>query len=552
MLCARIAAVCVPALMLGACASLDEGQTDRDEATADAAAAETAPEQPAWLTHTDVLFPGVVLTEAPEFTEVEDSDTDYPDDLWVRIREGYGIEADRDNPRVISEINRYSRDTDYLNRVAERAKPYLYHIVSEIEERGMPTELALLPVVESAYRPYAYSHGRAAGIWQFVPATGRNYGLRQSWWYDGRRDVIAATEAALDYLDHLHTLFDGDWMLAIAAYNAGEGRVQNAVRQAEARGEATDFWNLDLPSETRQYVPRLLAISELVQDPEAYDVALERIPDEPQVRLVELDEQIDLAVAADLAGISVERLYSLNPGFDRWATDPDGPHRLAVPADSADAFREKLAELDDDERMRWQRHRIEPGESLRSIARAYNTTPDALRSANDIGGDVIRAGDHLMIPTASAEAETYTQSASNRRARTQAGGGATSVEHVVQQGDTFWDIAQQYGVDVRELAEWNGMAPGDPLRPGQELVVRTAEDGSVQPATAEQSGTREPVREAITYEVRQGDNLYDIAQRFGVSVSQLERWNDIRRDGYLQPGDTLSVQVDVRNQRESI
>ena len=546
-------------LALSACAQFQGSKTERSpdnrgEAELAAKAVPAGQPQP-YGAHLDgdLLFPGIILAKPPEVTEVGESETRYPDDLWARMRDGYGIEADLDNPRIISELNNFSRRPDYMDRVAQRAEPYLHYIVEAIDERDMPMELALLPVVESAYRPFAYSHGRAAGIWQFVPATGRHYGLRQSWWYDGRRDVLASTEAALEYLERLGDMFDGDWLLALAAYNAGEGRVMAAIRRAEANGEPTDYWNLSLPQETRQYVPRLLAISQLVKDPEAYDLELASIPDEPYLDVVDLDGQIDLALVADLTGISIEDLYHLNPGFDRWATDPEGPHRVAVPKDKAEGLRQELAQLPDEERMRWHRHEIQPGESLEVIARRYNTTVDVIQEANDLNNHIIRAGRHLLVPTASAEAATYSHSASNRLSRQQSRErSGQRVTHTVQSGDTFWDLSRQYGADVRQIAQWNGMAPGDPLRPGQELVLWLEGDGgNVRSAAGGPPNTGSAVQ-SVSYRVRSGDSLYTIARRFNVSVQDIKRWNDIDPGSYLQPGDRLSLEVDVRNQSGSI
>ena len=220
-------------------------------------------------------------------------------DIWERIRQGYQLStANVENPRVQQELKWYASHPAYLERVEERAGPYLFFIVEEIDKRGMPMELALLPVVESAFRPFAYSPGRAAGIWQFIPSTGKMYGLKQNWWYDGRRDVISATHAALDYLQSLAKQFDGDWELALAAYNSGAGRVRSAIRRNKKKGRSGDYWSLDLPRETEGYVPRLLALSQLVADPERYGNTLSAIPNEPYFEAVNIETQLDLAMAA--------------------------------------------------------------------------------------------------------------------------------------------------------------------------------------------------------------------------------------------------------------
>lgn len=466
-------------------------------------------------------------------------------DVWERIRRGYAI-PDHDNQRVRRQLADYATYGDYWMRVSRRAHPYLYHIVETLESRDMPLELALLPIIESAFRPFAYSHGRAAGIWQFVPATGRHYGLAQNWWYDGRRDVLAATDAAINYLSYLGELFDGDWLLATAAYNAGEGTVLRAIERNREAGRPTDYWSLDLPRETMNYVPRLLAISELVANPSAHDIELAPVPNDPVVVTVNLDRQIDLALAAELADINMETLYRLNPGYNRWATPPSGPHRLLLPKDHATRFRQALEDTPETAWMRWQRHRISQGETLSGIADKYHITVASLRKANDLEGSTIRRGDHLLVPIASRPGDEYALTAGARRqaTRDQSQGDGERRHYTVQSGDSLWDIAQRFNVGVRQLANWNGMAPGDTLGVGEQLVVWTrSRDASSIAASARV--------QSVTYSVRQGDSLYRIARQFNVSVGDLRRWNELSPGAYLQPGQQLQMRVDVTAQSET-
>ncbi len=259
-------------------------------------------------------------------------------DLFDRMRAGFKLPA-ADHTAIDRELEWYAGNPDYLGRAFSRADLYLYHIVTELEARGMPLELALLPVVESAFEPYAYSRSSASGLWQFIPGTGSRYNLKQDWWYDGRRDVIESTRAALDYLQALNTEFNGDWLLAIAAYNCGEMNVERAVARNQAAGLPTDFWNLKLPAETRAYVPKLLAMGRVVAHPENYGLSFNKIPNQPYFAKVDTKGQISMHVAAEIAGLSDAELYELNPAFHRWATDPAGPYSLLVPADTAEAFR---------------------------------------------------------------------------------------------------------------------------------------------------------------------------------------------------------------------
>ena len=468
-------------------------------------------------------------------------------ELWDRLRGLYAMDRSVDNRRVQQQLSWYSRHPKYINRVVERGSRYLYHIVNEVERRGLPGELALLPIVESAFDPFAYSHGRAAGMWQFIPSTGKYFGLSQSWWHDERRDILASTDAALDYLERLSDRFDGDFTLALAAYNSGGGTVSKAIRRNANRGEPTDYWALDLPRETRAYVPKLIALAKIFENPEAYGITLPEFPDQPYFEVVDIGSQIDLAQAADLAGVDIDEIYLLNPSFNRWATSPAGPHRLLVPVANAEQFRQGLAAIDPDSRVAWQNYKVVAGDSLIRIARKFNTTPSVLQEVNNIRGNLIRVGDQLLIPTARNGNTEYALSASQRLARKQASGGRGSdgsrVEHTVRAGDTFWDIAREHKVSVRELASWNGMAPGDPLIPGKELVVWSKAPTYAKAATSLRD--KKMVRK-VGYRVRRGDSLAAIANRFSVAVSDIASWNDLNTARYLQPGQSLVLYVDIR------
>lgn len=476
-----------------------------------------------------------------------------PQDIWERIRAGMTL-PDHDHNGVRADLEWYASHQGYLDRVVTRANPYLHHIVEAVEERNLPMELVLLPVVESAFQPFAYSHGRAAGLWQFIPGTGKRFDLKQNWWYDGRRDVAASTRAALDYLEYLRDHFDGEWLLAIAAYNSGEGTVRRAVARNKAQGKPTDFWSLDLPRETRGYVPKLLAISRLVLDPDANGVSLEAVANEPFLTTVELDSQIDLALAAELAEISLEEIYLYNPGFNRWATDPDGPHNLLLPIERVAGFQERLAEHPPERRVRWERHRVKNGESLLQIAQNYRTTVELLRSVNKLRGNTIRAGDTLTIPVARQSLASYRLSEEQRLIATQnQPREGRRVEYQVKNGDSLWSIARRHDVGVNELARWNGMAPRDPLMPGRKLVIWTGAVAKDEVVVASNpAGFTHPfsssTRQRIGYTVRSGDSLHAISQRFRVSVDNLISWNNLDGKKVLRPGQRLTLYVDVIRQ----
>ncbi len=451
-----------------------------------------------------------------------------------------------DNARIRAERNWFVSHPDYLDRVFTRAQRYLPHIVDELEQRDLPMELALLPIVESAYDPFAYSHGRAAGLWQMIPGTATRFGIQQNWWYDGRRDIVDSTRAALEYLEYLHDFNDGDWFNAIASYNSGEGNVRRAKRRNAAAGKPTDFFSLKLSAETSAYVPRLLALVDIVKNPAAYDIELPYLVDEQQFVQVDIGSQLDLALAAELANVDVDTVYAYNPGYNRWSTDPKGPHSLVLPIGVADTFIEALNDVPVNERVRWKRHKVGNGETISEIALDYHTTVTAIRNANNLRGNTIRAGHYLLIPVASKPLAAYSQSADARLEKKQnRQRSGNKVEHIVANGESFWTISRRYGVTSRQLAAWNGMAPGDTLPVGRKLVVWTHADAG--PATSPTAALGNTTRK-VNYTVRSGDSLYLIANRFRVSVNQLVRWNNIDKNKILRPGQRLTMYVDVTRQ----
>ncbi len=485
------------------------------------------------------------LMDDPEAVEA-DFDTEKTADVWDRIRNGLGFDSvDQIRRRTRGEIEWFQRNQEYLDRMADRARFYLPYIVRQVEKRGLPSELALLPVVESAFQPFAYSPAGAAGIWQFMPGTGRVFGLKQNWWYDGRRDIVESTDAALNYLERLSAHFDGDWLLAIAAYNWGEGNVQRAIRRNRRAGKSTDFWSIRLPRETRGYVPRLLALATIVSDPQRYGLNLATIEDDPYFAVVNVDSQIDLAHAAELAGISLEEIYLLNPGFNRWATDPDGPHRLLLPQEQVQKFQQGLAEMPPEQRVAYRRHQIRSGESLIVIAKRYRTSVRTIQTINGINGSRIRAGESLMVPVASRAFEDYKLSHDIRRALARANripSDGIKVTYRVRNGDSLWIIARRHNVRVRDLTRWNGLSTRSVIRPGQKLVIWKR-----KPYGASVTAAALPRKESASggedsdYVVTRGDTLSHIARWHRTSVDKLASINGIEPDQVLHPGQKLRV-----------
>jgi membrane-bound lytic murein transglycosylase D len=540
---------------LSACAELASPEdTPRPPEVAAAQAIELEPgPPPPVLINPDLLWRSArllernngILMDDPELVEAA-TEAETTEDVWDRIRNGLGFgHEDRVRRRTRREIEWFQRNQEYLDRMAERARFYLPYIVREVEKRGLPSELALLPVVESAFQPFAYSSAGAAGIWQFMPGTGRVFGLKQNWWYDGRRDIVESTDAALSYLQRLSADFSGDWLLAIAAYNWGEGNVQRAIRRNRRAGKATDFWSIRLPRETRGYVPRLLALAAIVEDPQQFGLSFPVIDDDPYFAVVNVDSQIDLAHAAELADLSLEEIYLLNPGFNRWATDPDGPHRLLLPQERVEKFEQGLAKMLPEHRVAYRRHQIQNGESLLVIAQRYRTSIRTIQTINGINGTRIRAGDSLMVPVASRAFEDYKLSDDIRRALARANRAPSDgikVRYRVRNGDSLWTIARRHNVRVRDLTRWNGISSRSVIRPGQRLVIwKRKPYGANVTAAALPRKDDSSQRADSAYVVTRGDTLSHIAKWHRTSVDKLASLNDLEPGQVLYPGQKIRL-----------
>lgn len=443
-------------------------------------------------------------------------------DLWDRVRDGFKLQEYLDsNPRIEQQRLVFASRPNSIEMAAERGAPYIHYIVEQLEERNMPLELALLPVIESSYNPFAYSPAQAVGLWQFIPSTGRHFNLQQTRWYDGRRDITASTTAALRYLTYLHGLFNDDWLLALAAYNAGEGTVSRAIERNQKLGLPTDYWNLPLPKETRDYVPKLLALSQLIQAPETYGINLSPIANEPYFEVVALKHQMDLARVAALVELDENEIYQLNPAFTRRIT-LDGPQQLLIPTAKAEMLAANLALMKPQELVNWQEYQVRPGDTLGAIANRHRLSVNVIRDINRLEGDHLRIGQLLSIPQSA-------DSGSSREllhavARSQ----PTPRSYRVRKGDNLWDIAKAQNVRVHELQRWNKLS-GSSLKVGQALFLQGP---APEKATAKAAPTY--------YKVKKGDSLYQIAKRFNVGIDHLRSWNPTD-SSMLQPGQTLTL-----------
>ncbi len=521
----RIFTTLMAVLWLAACASLTP------EPDTEPAAPQPQPEPPAGNSSSD--DPNDIIDQASQdlFNDLpfvgppEPPVEQTPVYIWERLIGGFSLPDCSPGTTAHTWQDWYGNHPEYMQRVFVRARPWLYDILGQIEERELPYELALLPIVESAYDAFAFSTAAAVGGWQFTAPTARDYGLKINTWYDGRRDMYAATRAALNYLQVLFKQFENNWRLALAGYNAGAGRVSRAVARHGGNVRSLQASDLRLPRETRGFAPKLHGLSCLLRNPHEYNIKLPPIPDSPLITAVELEQPVDLVYAAYLAELPVTELYALNPGLNRWSTPPDGPHRLILPADKAEGFAQAMTTQQmPEESPSWSTITVEPGDTLSKLAREHSTSIEALREHNSLTNDMIFPGQILRTGTvAYTQIPDYQQSLAELQSLQQGLLPASRTRHRIRRGESLSTIAQQYGVSVGNLQRWNQLNDPHRIRAGQNLVVL---------APLKPAGNRR-------YRVQPGDSLWRIARRHRVSVESLRNWNRLSVDSILQPGQVL-------------
>ncbi|HEY0665238.1 MAG TPA: transglycosylase SLT domain-containing protein [Gallionella sp.] len=422
-------------------------------------------------------------------------------DVWERIRRGFAM-RELNSKLVTVHEKWYARNPDYVLRMSERARRYLFYIVDEVERRGMPSEIALLPVIESAFNPGANSIASASGIWQFIPSTGKHFGMEQNWWYDGRRDIIGATNGALDYLQKLYNQF-GDWELALAAYNWGENAVARAQAKNRRLGKPTNYASLKMPRETRNYVPKLLAVKNIVSDPARFGLVLSDIPDEPYFEAVATSQHIDVKVAAELADISMEEFHALNPGHNRPVILHDTSNVVLLPIDKVETFRTNLLARADQRLVSWQAYQSQKGESFHHIASRFDMTVDELRSANGLSKFAQESnGQTLLVPI--TEDEPVAEFAAFNMHPSAVHEMLGAVRYTVRRGDTISTIARRFKVSQRQLIEANKGRTF--LRVGQRFNIVLSDTRRSRPAAK----ARPNVQKAKSVKAIASDNHKDI------------------------------------------
>jgi membrane-bound lytic murein transglycosylase D len=448
----------------------------------------------------------------------------YSNDLWKQMSRLFSLPHFTNEKEVAKQIMWIKRHPTYVKHLAERSRPYIYYILEQVRARKIPGEVALLPMIESSYNPFAHSSKGAAGLWQLMPGTGTGLGLRQDWWYDGRRGIHSSTNAALNYLEYLNQFFQGNWILAIAAYDSGEGTVQRAVQKNQKNGKSTEFWSLGLPRETKAYIPRLLALAAIIDRPRYYGINLPSIPHEPYFDVVDVGSQIDLKHAAKLANISYSELIKLNPGYNRWATAPGQKYQLVIPLENIEIFKQNLQTSPKSKRISWKRHRVKIGESLGIIAQKYKTRVSLVKEINKLASDKIKEGKILLIPgtihySKKSIIETHRQLSIDKSTNS----GPTKVIHIVKKGDSLNSIAKKYYTKPAAIEFWNRLTPNVKLTPGKKIVIWIKKSY------------------ARTYKVKSGDNLSVIAYKHRLSLKKLKTLNPSIKASNIKPGQVLRL-----------
>lgn len=458
-------------------------------------------------------------------------------DFWQHLRNDFQIPPEDDKPQVQAQINWFMHNRDYLDHTLRRGAPYMFYILQQVEKRNLPGELVLLPVLESDYDPTAISSAGAVGMWQLMTPTARDLGLKQDFWFDGKRDIYASTNAALDQLAYLQSYFGGDWLLALSAYDAGDGAVQNAIKHSAERGAGSDFWSLHLPKETEAYAPRLLALASIIRDPGKYNITLPPVSNEPYLTQVDIGAPISLQQAAQLAGLTVDQIKKLNPGFSRMTTDPNGPYKLMLPIDRVAMFKEQLANIPSLPVTTWGRYKVQRGDSLNSIARHYNTTVAELIEANHLRSRLAPVGKVIMIPTGIQSVTPHVDDTDdNSSSSPSSSSPSSSLDNNDAAQQTATSDTSNNGASVVSTVDASDTSnPQSTDTPASSTGIDALSTVPNTNAPTTVSQTR------ATHTVRKNETLAMLAKRYGVKTSDLMRWNKLRAGRPLKPGEKLIV-----------
>tara|TARA_E500000081_G_scaffold8192_1_gene9696 strand:+ start:1069 stop:2547 length:1479 start_codon:yes stop_codon:yes gene_type:complete len=420
------------------------------------------------------------------------------------------------NEQVLFYMNMHLKDIDKFKEYLNDSYYFMYFVIEELEKEQLPLELSLIPYIESNYDPFSISSSGAVGMWQFMPRTGRLYELNKTWWNEDRHDPYRSSQAAVGYLKYLYNRFGQDIYLTLAAYNAGPTLLDRRINQNKRRGLETDFWSLSLPNQTKEYVPKYLALKELVFNAEKYELLLPDIPNSPVVRRIKIPGQVEIITLSEFLDIKPELLYKLNAGYTKWASAPKDESIFYIPIDKYFLFESEANPFQDTNQINWISHVVESGDSLWALASKYDTEVQIIEQINFLNNDLLTIGSTLLIPLSKTPTNNF----------------IPYEMHIVSEGDTLWDIANTYNLQVSDLAKMNSIDERSYLQLGQQLTI----------GNKNIHRNIESKKRTILYSIKQGDNLYKISELFDVTIKSIEEINDFR-DEPLMPGQIIKIAI---------
>ena len=450
------------------------------------------------------------------YLEKEDKLLSYYSDIWDYIMMESSYVSENIDEETLFYMNAHLQDIEKFKEYLNDSYYFLFFVVEELEKANLPLEFAFLPYIESNYDPFSISSSGAVGMWQFMPRTGRFYELERSWWNEDRHDPFKSTEAAIQYLKYLYDRFDNDIYLTLAAYNAGPSFLDRQIKKNLRKGKDTDFWSLDLPKQTQEYVPKFIALNELIINSNNYGIELPLIPYEPVVAKIEIPGQVEVLTLSEYLNIKPELLYKLNAGYTKWASAPSDKSIFYVPIEKYDYFQSADNPFVESNNINWISHEIQRGDNLWSLAEKYDTEVRIIKEINFLNSDLLSINSTLLIPLSKTESNNF----------------IPYELHIVSEGDTLWSIARKYNLEVRDLANMNSIRVDSFLQLGQQLSI----------GNKNIHRNMESKKRTILYSVKQGDNLYKISELFDVSIKSIKDINKFTEDT-LRPGQIIKIAI---------
>jgi membrane-bound lytic murein transglycosylase D len=446
-------------------------------------------------------------------SELSSNVPDY-ESVWDRIKDANPMEEESLDEKTLQYINGYLSNPVQLNKLLEKGRYFIYFVLEELERYRLPPELALLPYIESNYDPFSISSSGAMGIWQFMPATARIYGLRDSWWYEQRHDPLVSSKAAVRYLAYLHNRFNKEITYTLAAYNGGPTLLEKRIKLNKKAGKPTDYKNLKLPKQTQDYVPKFKAILAIVINAEKYEINLPDFPNKQVLGNIELDGQVEILAFSEFAGLKPEFVYKLNAGYTKWASPPGNKTKFNIPIELEETLNLKKDQFIQTNQINWVTHKVSKGDSLWKIAEKFETEVNVLKKVNYLASNILSLNQELLIPLSNDQNQTF----------------IPYQAHIISEGDTLWNLGIQYKVSPAEIAKNNGLRMNSPLTIGKELNI----------GNKNIYRTINSKKRTILYSVKQGDSLYRIADIFNIEISDIRSINELSNNE-IKPGQVLKI-----------